>query len=215
MPILDSKSLTYTTTTGSIDKIKLDINYHSRCHVYPAVRSYVTMPFGVINIPMQVTHVDVIELFAGKIKAFYERCKPRDIFDIYSLAKSGLLLGKEERDALRKCVVFYSVLGNTDRPDILKQDLNGIRKMPFQAFKTQLLPMLHTQMGHFDKDGLVDIVVGYLESLMILNDNENEFIDRFFKGDFRPALLFDETTSNILKLHPMILRTLQMLDISH
>lgn len=213
--ILDSKSLTYTTTTGSIDKIKLDINYHSRCHVYPAVRSYVTMPFGVINIPMQVTHVDVIELFAGKIKAFYERCKPRDIFDIYSLAKSGLLLGKEERDALRKCVVFYSVLGNTDRPDILKQDLNGIRKMPFQAFKTQLLPMLHTQMGHFDKDGLVDIVVGYLESLMILNDNENEFIDRFFKGDFRPALLFDETTSNILKLHPMILRTLQMLDISH
>ena len=75
--------------------------------------------------------------------------------------------------------------------------------------------MLHTQMGHFDKDGLVDIVVGYLESLMILNDNENEFIDRFFKGDFRPALLFDETTSNILKLHPMILRTLQMLDISH
>ena len=38
--VLDSKSLLYTTTTGNVDKIKLDINYHSRCHVYPLVLEF-------------------------------------------------------------------------------------------------------------------------------------------------------------------------------
>lgn len=207
---LDSKSLLYTTTTGSVDKIKLDINYHSRCHVYPAVCSDVSIPFDIENKHIHVAHLDIIELFAGKIKAFYERCKPRDVFDIFSLAQSELLSGKEEKDALRKCVVFYSVLGNTDMPDLLKKDLNEVRRMPFQALKTQLLPMLHTKLGHFDKDRLFDVTVNYLESLMCLEEGENEFIDRFFKGDFYPELLFDETTSARLRQHPVVVRTLQM-----
>ena len=209
--VLDSKSLIYTTTTGSVDKIKLDINYHSRCHVYPPVFSEITFPFGIVDKQIRVAHLNIIELFAGKIKALYERCKPRDIFDIYSLAQSGLLSSKEEKEALRKCVVLYSVLGNADKPELLKQDLNEIRKMPFQALKTQLLPMLHTKLGHFDKDNLFDVAVSYLESLMKLSDCENEFIYQFFNGNFCPELLFDQMTSIELRQHPVILRTLQML----
>ena len=209
--VLDSKSFLYTTTTGSVDKIKLDINYHSRCHVYPAAYSVVSIPFDIENKSIQVAHLNIIELFAGKIKALFERCKPRDIFDIFSLAQSGLLSGKEEKDALRKCVVFYSVLGNADKPDLLKQDLNEIRKMPFQALKTQLLPMLHTKLGHFDKDRLFDVAINYLENLMRLEDAELEFIEHFFRGNFRPELLFDEHTSNNLMMHPVVLRTLQTL----
>ena len=210
-PVLDSKSLLYTTTTGSLDKIKLDINYHSRCHVYPYVISEREIPFKLMDKHIKVAHLNIIELFAGKIKALYERCKPRDIFDIYSLAQSGLLTTYEEQRALRRCTVFYSVLGNADRPDLLKQDLNEIRKMPFQALKTQLLPMLHTKLGRFDKDQLFDTAVGYLENLMILEDEETEFIERFFKGDFQPELLFEEPVSNNLKMHPVVLRTLQMM----
>ena len=209
--VLDSKSLLYTTTTGSVDKIKLDINYHSRCHVYQTAYSDVSIPFDIENRAIQVAHLNIIELFAGKIKALFERCKPRDIFDIFSLAQSGLLSGKEEKDALRKCVVFYSVLGNADKPALLKQDLNEIRKMPFQALKTQLLPMLHTKLGHFDKDRLFDVAINYLENLMRLEDVELEFIEHFFRGNFRPELLFDEHTSNNLMMHPVVLRTLQTL----
>lgn len=209
--VLDSKSLLYTTTTGSVDKIKLDINYHSRCHVYPAAYSDVSIPFDIENNPIQIAHLNIIELFAGKIKALFERCKPRDIFDIFSLAQSGLLSDKEEKDALRKCVVFYSVLGNADKPDLLKQDLNEIRKMPFQVLKTQLLPMLHTKLGHFDKDRLFDVAINYLENLMKLEDVELEFIEHFFNGNFLPELLFDEPTSNNLMMHPVVLRTLQMM----
>lgn len=209
--VLDSKSLLYTTTTGSVDKIKLDINYHSRCHVYPAVYSNVSVPFDIDNKLIQVAHLNIIELFAGKIKALFERCKPRDIFDIFSLAQSGLLSGKKEKDALRKCVVFYSVLGNADKPGLLKQDLNDIRKMPFQALKTQLLPMLHTKLGHFDKDQLFELTINYLKDLMKLEEMEMKFIEHFFSGNFRPELLFDEPTSSNLTTHPVVLRTLQIM----
>lgn len=206
---LDSKSLHYETVTGSLDKIKLDINYHSRCHVYPFVVSEVKLPFKQLDKHIKVAHLNIIELFAGKIKAMYERCKPRDIFDIFTLAESGLLSTKAERDALRKCTVFYSILGNASRQDLLRQDLNEIRKMPFQAFKTQLFPMLHTKMGHFYKDKLLDVAIDYLDNLMKLERQECEFIELFFKGDFRPELLFDEVISNNLKQHPVILSTLQ------
>lgn len=209
--VLDSKSLLYTTTTGSLDKIKLDINYHSRCHVYPTTVSDIALPFGLDGKHIHVAHLDIIELFAGKIKALYERCKPRDIYDIFSLAQSGLLSTGEEQTALRKCAVFYSILGNADKPDLLKQDLTLIRKMPFQALKTQLLPMLHTKLGHFDKDSLFDVSVNYLENLMKLEDSETEFVTSFFKGDFHPELLFDKETSDNLKKHPVVLRTLSMM----
>lgn len=208
---LDSKSLLYTTTTGSLDKIKLDINYHSRCHVYPAVCSHIPVPFGIERKHINVAHLDILELFAGKIKALYERCKPRDIYDIYSLAQSGLLSTREKQAALRKCAVFYSILGNADKRDLLKQDLNLIRKMPFQALKTQLLPMLHTKLGHFDKDSLFDVAITYLENLMELEDSETEFVNHFFKGDFHPELLFDKETSEKLKRHPVVIRTLSLM----
>lgn len=68
--------------------------------------------------------------------------------------------------------------------------------MPFQALKTQRLPMLHTKLGRFDKDWLFDVAINYLENLMKLEDIETEFVARFFQGDFRPELLFDEPTSN-------------------
>ncbi len=71
--------------------------------------------------------------------------------------------------------------------------------------------MLHTKLGHFDKDRLFDVAINYLENLMRLEDVELEFIEQFFSGNFRPELLFDEQTSNNLMMHPVVLRTLQTL----
>lgn len=120
---LDSLSLHYNTVTGSGDKIKLDINYHNRSHIFkPEVKS-IEFPFIRENkTSFVVNYVNPIELFAGKIKAFYERCKPRDIYDLFSLASSDILTSKEERDLLRKSIVFYSSLGNPENKDMLKAD---------------------------------------------------------------------------------------------
>lgn len=208
---LDSLSLLYTTTTGSRDKIKLDINYHNRCHIFEAAETSIPYPFSMKESTLSVVHVAIIELFAGKIKAFYERCKPRDIYDIYSLATSGILSTSQERDLLRKSIVFYSTLGNTDNPKLLEQDVSHILDMPFQDIKTQLLPMLHINAGKYPKDEINHTVIDYLSSLMRLQDMEKQFIEEFFKGNYNPYLLFDEEIANRLLIHPVALRTQQQI----
>lgn len=202
---LDSLSLIYTTTTGSCDKIKLDINYHNRCHIFDAIETNIAYPFSMEDSHLSVAHLDVIELFAGKIKAFYERCKPRDVYDIYSLAKSGILSSFDERNLLRKSIVFYSTLGNN--PNLLKQDVSRILNMPFQDIRTQLLPMLHINAGKYPKDEINNTVIDYLSSLMQLQKTEEQYIEEFFNGHYNPYLLFDKHIASRLLSHPVALRT--------
>lgn len=204
---LDSISLLYTTVTGSRDKIKLDVNYHNRCSIFDKVESHVPFPFSIEERTLPVAHLHIIELFAGKIKAFYERCKPRDIYDIYNLARSGILLTEKERSMLRKSIVFYSTLGNAENRNLLKKDVSHILDMPFQDIKTQLLPMLHVNAGKYPKDEINRAVIDYLSSLMQLEEVEEEYLDKFYGGDYQPSLLFDEDTAAKLLMHPVALRT--------
>ena len=205
---LDSISLKYETVSGSKDKIKLDMNYLNRCHILDPVTSEIPFPLGCLTGRMMtVAHVPTIELFAGKIKAFYERCKPRDIYDIYSLSVSGMLMSDEERTLLRKCIVFYSTLGNEDNPEILKRDIRRILDMPFMDIKTQLLPMLHTHMGKYEKEKIDTAVIRYLTDLMQLDSSDQEYISEFFKGNFKPELLFPNAIAEKLSCHPVALKT--------
>ena len=204
---LDSYSLFYMTVTGSRDKIKLDINYHNRCHILPRKTTQIPFPFSEGKAMLSVAHLDLPELFGGKVKAFYERCKPRDIYDIYSLAQSGVLSSAKERDLLRKCVVFYSTLGNPGNPHLLEQDVRHILEMPFQDIKTQLLPMLHINAGKYPKDEINHRVIDYLSSLMRLDGAERKYINEFYKGNYCPGLLFDDETAVRLLNHPVALRT--------
>ncbi len=208
---LDSLSLSYTTTTGSQDKIKLDINYHNRCHILDADTTEIAFPFSIREGTFPVAHVSTTELFAGKIKAFYERCKPRDIYDIYSLAKSNLLSSPEERKLLKRCIVLYSTLGNTDNPNLLNQDVKHILNMPFQDIKTQLLPMLHTNAGKYPKNEINQCVVNYLNKLMQLDEDEKQYIEQFYNGVYNPSLLFNADIAERLALHPVALRTQQQI----
>ncbi len=154
---LDSLSLTYKTLSGSGDKIKLDINYQNRCHVYEAQISTINYPFKTGE-SIEVLHLHPVELFAGKIKAFYERCKARDVYDIYTLSNSPILTSEEERDALRKCVVYYSTLGNNNR-DLLKKTPDHNKDLPFNQIKSQLLPILHVNSGKYPKEYMDNKVV--------------------------------------------------------
>ena len=208
---LDSYSLYYITVTGSRDKIKLDINYHNRCHILPYVVTQIPFPFSVKDGMLNVAHLALPELFGGKIKAFHERCKPRDIYDIYSLAQSGILSAPEERDLLRKCTVFYSTLGNPDNPCLLEQDVRHILEMPFQDIKAQLLPMLHINAGKYPKDEINHCVIDYLSALMTLDETEQKYMDEFYKGNYSPNLLFDDEIAVKLLNHPVALRTQQQI----
>lgn len=150
-------------------------------------------------------------MFAGKIKAFYERCKPRDIFDIYTIAKSGRINDKETKKLLRKCVYFYGSIGNADRKPIFGPDVKSILNIPFQDIKTQLLPMLHINNGKYPKDEINTTIIDFLGEIMNPDEKDIEFWNKFIDGKYEPELIFDTSIASGLKKHPVALFTLQTL----
>ena len=204
---LDSLSLVYNTTTGSKDKIKLDINYQNRCHILDQRHTQINFPFFIENKKLTIKHLNTIELFAGKIKAFFERSKPRDIFDIYMLAKSGKFSLPEEKQLLRKCTIFYGAIGNEKKNPIFTDNVSFINDIPFKDIKTQLLPMLHINYGKYDVNEINTTVINYIQNLMVPDQNDLDFWDSFIEGKYNPHLLFSKEIADNLMNHPVALRT--------
>ena len=203
---LCSYELLYDTLTGSRDKIKLDINYLARCHVFAPLVSTINHPF-VQNKTIKVFHLRDAEIFGGKMGAFFERTKPRDLYDLYSLSISGLMASEEERNLLRRCAVFYSTIGNDSRENWLDKDVDGLMQMSFSKIRSQLMPMLRIKAGAYPKEKIEYAVADYVKSVMQLDDIDKEFIIRFQSGDYQPQLLFGPQMKH-LEHHPVALAVL-------
>lgn len=203
---LCSYELLYDTVTGSRDKIKLDINYLARCHVFAPIESTISHPFDT-NKTIQVFHLRDVEIFGSKMGAFFERTKPRDLYDIYSLSLSNLLKSDEEKTLLRKCAVFYSTIGNDSGDNWLEKDVDSLTQMSFSKTRSQLLPMLRIKAGAYPKEKIEHAVADYVKSVMQLDDLDKEFIMRFQSSDYQPQLLFGSQMKH-LEHHPVALATL-------
>ena len=149
---LCSYELLYDTVTGSRDKIKLDINYLARCHVFAPIESTISHPFVDPNKTITVFHLRDVEIFGSKMGAFFERTKPRDLYDLYSLSQSELMKCEEEKILLRKCAVFYSTIGNDSMENWLEKDVDSLTQMSFSNIRSQLLPMLRIKAGAYPKE---------------------------------------------------------------
>ncbi len=140
--------LYYESVTGNRDKIKLDINCLSRCHIYETVVREACNPF----LPEEKFFVRVLseyELFGAKLKALLERNTPRDIFDAYTMQQKGLYSDAESTSLIRKCIAYYlSLSRGVDIPLALE----AIGRRSIQDFKRQLFPMLKTGYGFVDRD---------------------------------------------------------------
>ena len=203
---LCSYELLYDTVTGSRDKIKLDINYLARCHVFAPIASTISHPFDQ-NKTLQVFHLRDAEIFGSKMSAFFERTKPRDLYDLYSFSKSDLMASEEERNLLRRCAVFYSTIGNDSRENWLDKDVDSLTQMSFSKIRSQLLPMLRIKAGAYPKAVIENGVTGFVRSVMQLDEVDREFIARFHDGDYCPELLFGPQSAHLLH-HPVALATL-------
>ena len=203
---LCSYELLYDTVTGSRDKIKLDINYLARCHVFDPMVSSISHPFF-NDIHINVFHLQAVEIFGSKMGAFFERTKPRDLYDLYSLSQSGLMVSGEERNFLRKCAVFYSTIGNDSQENWLGRDIDQLVQMSFSKIRSQLLPMLRIKAGAYPKAKIEGAVVDFVKVVMQLDENDKDFVEKFQFGEYRPELLFG-TQMKHLEHHPVALATL-------
>lgn len=190
--------LYYRSATGNRDKIKLDINCLSRCHIYEPVVRDTRNPF----LPDDVFSVRMLseyELFGAKLKALLERNTPRDIFDAYTLEQKGLYRDDESVSLIRKCIAYYLSLS---RGVDIEQALESIRKRPIQDFKKQLFPMLKTGYGFVDRDLMTSEAVKCVSRFLSFTENETAYLETAKTGEYRPNLLFEGDSAERIAENP-------------
>lgn len=195
---VDSWIFQYTNTIGNLDNIKVEINYSMRCHLLPTEGRFIQLP---IYADVNVRSLSLVELYASKIKALLERGAARDLFDVHNMIQSNII-NDSQKQLLRKCVVFYAVVGGNSTPSD-EFSMKAIECLQFKQIRATLFPVL--KKGTFyDLEAIKKNVCDYLKDLMVLSDTERQFIKQFNSGEYKPELLFDDM--EIIKRvnsHPM------------
>lgn len=195
---LDSFVYEYQNAGGMKDNIKIEINYMLRCHVLPLVRRTVNLPW--LEQELTVLSVDPLEIYGSKIVALLNRAAPRDLFDIYTMMQYGLF-DESQESLLKKCVMYYSVIGSNTVPDQFSFD--NVAGVSQQRVKTDLIPVLRRGTW-FDANQAHEQVIAYLKQLLTPDDQELSFWTAFSQKEYRPELLFqDEEVLDRIGRHPM------------
>jgi predicted nucleotidyltransferase component of viral defense system len=195
---LDSWVFFYHNSAGNRDNIKIEINYSMRQHIFIPQKREIRVSF-LSNINIRTLHP--IELFGSKIKALIERHTCRDLYDVYNLLHSDLIL-TVDISLLRKIVVFYLAVGGNKKLS-KEYDLSSIKQIKFSQIRATLLPMLRKGES-FDFETAKVEVIEFLERLLSFTDTETAFIDYFVAKQYRPELLFnDDVIIANIRNHPM------------
>ena len=164
-----------------------------RVHLYPTTISTVTY----FNKTVTLKTPAIEELFGMKINALIDRSKPRDLYDSAFLVDN---INFFDRDKLRKAVVFYLSLNNVF--ELNTSSLSRINTINWHNVKTELQPVL--KKGEiFKLEEAKKITIDMLNELLVLTEQEKQYLVEFSKSDYNPSLLFDEPISSKVEEHPM------------
>ncbi len=195
---LTSVVFNYTNSAGNRDNIKVEINFLDRCHILPLKKKKILTKSIVEN--FNVLTLNTTELYASKINALLSRGTPRDLYDVNAMIEHNLI---KNTDLLRKCLVFYNAIGGDY--DIQKVDFKNIERLDYKIFKTQLKPVI-AKDDRFNLEHAKEIVIEFVKELLILSDDEKEFLSKFKENIYVPELLFDdEEIVSSIKHHPAAL----------
>lgn len=122
----------------------------------------------------------------------------RDLCNIIDMVQ----FNQNDLELLRKSVIFYSVIS----AEKIKKDFSfeALQKITIRRVITDLFPVIACK-EHFDLEEKLIKVENFIEHLMVLTENEKQFIDCFSRKELRLDLLFDDfEIIERLKSHPMI-----------
>ena len=103
---------------------------------------------------------------------------------------------------LRKIVLFYLAVGGS-KPPSAEYNLDNIESMNYFQIKRKLIPVLKKgEQFNFEKAKIE--VKAFIASLMILDEKEKTFVNKFRAKIYEPQLLFEsnEILERIIS-HPM------------
>ncbi len=192
---LDSNVFQYINNAGNRDNIKIEINFLDRVHVLPIQESVVDLPIAQSENPIKVLSAE--ELYGSKIAALLGRCKPRDVYDVYSMIQKEVI---KDNELLRKCAIFYNCIGGEANIDNV--DYRIFDELTKRDFNRMLRPML-VKTEKFDEKQAIATIKDFLQNLLTLTDSEKQFVEKFRHQEYCPELLFDGQLLQNVKDHPM------------
>lgn len=192
---LDQYILRYVNQAGSKDNVKVEVNYLScRVPIFRPVRRTMKSPFG-LHARRTATMLAPEELYGSKIKALIERAQPRDLFDVAILKEQ---VRKLDFMSLKRAFIFYSALELES--DFRKMSLAAaLGRLDERKAKNVLTPTLSRDYD-LNVKRLKSSAIGLVNRILKAGRVENEFLDAFYAGKYRPELLFPASES--LRHHP-------------
>lgn len=190
----------YLNSKGSKDHIKVEVNYLNRMPLLPTASKKLKHPFEELDFHAMLYAPE--ELCAGKIRALMMRGTARDLYD------TGLIAQEKSLDIkrLRKASLFYLSVSDYDVRDA---SLSVLERIDEKELRGSLVPMLRTKGA--DLLSMRDDVLGFIEALLDLEDEECRYFDQLYDAaEFEPDLLFDGLIeSKDLVRHPLVVLKLR------
>jgi predicted nucleotidyltransferase component of viral defense system len=192
---LDQYVLRYTNHAGTRDSLKVEVNYLAcRVPILNPVSRRVKDPFG-LGRKKNAVVLAPEELYGSKIKALIERAQPRDLFDVSVLKNQ---LRRLDFKTLKRATIFYCALELDS--DVRKTSLDStLDRLDERGVKNVLRPTL-AKVHNLDLEQLKSSANSVVSRILELDRAENDFLDSFYSGDYRPELLFPK--NELLRHHP-------------
>ena len=189
--------LGHANHSGGQDRIQVEINFLMRtCALSPQA-----LPAANVGDPQPCEFLVLAteELFAGKLKAMIDRRHPRDLYDLFRFAKSGL---PHDSEILRKLAVLFS--STMDR-DFRTYKIDRVSEVDAKQVESLLYPLLKAN----DRPTATEMLAATKPLLESVLDHGREaaYLTAIAEGRFQPELLFPEQPEIVERIreHPALI----------
>ena len=167
------------------DHVKIDCIYMNRSPLLP-VRTKSCPIRPDVGMPM----FDDAELAGGKVKAYFDRVKIRDLYDISNLKSHFDAVG-DPTGFVHKALLYYASVSACFPNEFEGRSLRFADRQG--ELESQLLPMLRSRDAAPTLTGLMDAAEAFTQSYILpRNDDERLYLELFADGKYQPELLFGE-----------------------
>ena len=180
-----------------VDHVKVDCIYMNRLPILPpVVRETPVRPDAKVR-----TFADA-ELAAGKVKAFFDRVKVRDLYDISNLRGVYKSLEPDKQESAHQLALYYASLSACFPKPFEGREQRFTDRLSELA--DQIYPMLRSSTERPTLDALMKDAERFIaEWVLPRTDGEREYLERLAGGDYRPELIFpDKSMAKAAAVNP-------------
>jgi predicted nucleotidyltransferase component of viral defense system len=175
--------LSYTAAAQRPDRVEVDVNYLQRVSFLPHHRrTSVALPG---HKPCAAEVLSFEEVVAGKASALLDRAVPRDLFDLFWLARTAQ---PWDRATCRRLMIVFAATSIHDPRDLSPAAaIDRFREVDFTT--------LHQVIRQADRPSLAEMAVAVaplLVEFLTFNESERAFLDALAEGELKPELLFPD-----------------------